>query len=216
MPHLKPWCGPAPRRAVMVQVKGGPMQGGSTITQQVAKNFLLSSEQTYDRKIKEALLALRPGDEVAATAVGGDFVLPRDPRRPVLLVAAGIGITPFISYLASGALQERDAVILVLARSNEEVAYAEELRSSGVRVLVRLADGSVPPSGLAPAAGSLSGAGSFGADGRLDGAALAALVPDISRRDVYVSGSPASVAALRRAAGRAGARRVRTDSFSGY
>ncbi len=33
--------------------------GGSTITQQVAKNFLLSNERTYDRKIKEAILALR-------------------------------------------------------------------------------------------------------------------------------------------------------------
>lgn len=33
--------------------------GGSTITQQVAKNFLLTSEQTWDRKIQEAILALR-------------------------------------------------------------------------------------------------------------------------------------------------------------
>ncbi|UYO00419.1 MAG: penicillin-binding protein 1A [Devosia sp.] len=33
--------------------------GGSSITQQVAKNFLLSFEQTWDRKIQEALLALR-------------------------------------------------------------------------------------------------------------------------------------------------------------
>lgn len=33
--------------------------GGSSITQQVAKNFLLSSEQTWDRKIQEALLAIR-------------------------------------------------------------------------------------------------------------------------------------------------------------
>lgn len=33
--------------------------GGSSITQQVAKNFLLTSEQTADRKIKEAILALR-------------------------------------------------------------------------------------------------------------------------------------------------------------
>ena len=33
--------------------------GGSTITQQVAKNFLLSSEQTWERKAKEALIALR-------------------------------------------------------------------------------------------------------------------------------------------------------------
>jgi penicillin-binding protein 1A len=34
-------------------------QGASTITQQVAKNFLLSNEVSFDRKIKEALLALK-------------------------------------------------------------------------------------------------------------------------------------------------------------
>ena len=33
--------------------------GASTITQQVAKNFLLTSEQSYERKIKEALLSMR-------------------------------------------------------------------------------------------------------------------------------------------------------------
>jgi penicillin-binding protein 1A len=33
--------------------------GASTITQQVAKNFLLSSNQTYDRKIREMILAFR-------------------------------------------------------------------------------------------------------------------------------------------------------------
>ena len=37
----------------------GPLVGASTITQQVAKNFLLSNEQTWDRKIREALLALK-------------------------------------------------------------------------------------------------------------------------------------------------------------
>jgi penicillin-binding protein 1A len=34
-------------------------QGASTITQQVAKNFLLTSEVSFTRKIKEALLAMR-------------------------------------------------------------------------------------------------------------------------------------------------------------
>jgi penicillin-binding protein 1A len=34
-------------------------QGASTITQQVAKNFLLSNEVSFTRKIKEALLAMR-------------------------------------------------------------------------------------------------------------------------------------------------------------
>jgi penicillin-binding protein 1A len=34
-------------------------EGASTITQQVAKNFLLSSDRTIERKIKEAILAIR-------------------------------------------------------------------------------------------------------------------------------------------------------------
>lgn len=38
---------------------GGGFSGASTITQQVAKNFFLTSERTLSRKIKEAILALR-------------------------------------------------------------------------------------------------------------------------------------------------------------
>ncbi len=38
---------------------GQRLIGASTITQQVAKNFLLTNEQSVDRKIKEAILSLR-------------------------------------------------------------------------------------------------------------------------------------------------------------
>src|SRR5260221_11486381 len=46
---------------VMVQNYGSGRrpQGASTITQQVAKNFLLTNEQSFERKIKEALLSLK-------------------------------------------------------------------------------------------------------------------------------------------------------------
>jgi penicillin-binding protein 1A len=47
-------------RAGMVYVQGSRhIQGASTITQQVAKNFLLNSDRTFDRKIREVLLSLR-------------------------------------------------------------------------------------------------------------------------------------------------------------
>ena len=38
---------------------GGGQQGGSTITQQIIKQLLLSSERSYTRKMKEAILAYR-------------------------------------------------------------------------------------------------------------------------------------------------------------
>ncbi|HIJ56447.1 MAG TPA: PBP1A family penicillin-binding protein [Deltaproteobacteria bacterium] len=47
-------------RAMIKNIKGGSIiQGGSTITQQVAKSFFLTPEKTYRRKIKEAILAYR-------------------------------------------------------------------------------------------------------------------------------------------------------------
>ncbi len=49
-------------RAILSNLKrssGGRQQGASTITQQVAKNFFLSSEQSYERKIREMLVAFR-------------------------------------------------------------------------------------------------------------------------------------------------------------
>ena len=40
-------------------IRSNRLEGASTITQQVAKNFLLSNEVSLDRKVKEAILAFR-------------------------------------------------------------------------------------------------------------------------------------------------------------
>lgn len=47
-------------RAVITNFKNrGRPQGASTITQQVAKNFLLTNETSYERKIREAIIAYK-------------------------------------------------------------------------------------------------------------------------------------------------------------
>jgi len=47
------------RAAVQLLKTGERRQGGSTITMQVARNFFLSPEKTYERKLSEIILALR-------------------------------------------------------------------------------------------------------------------------------------------------------------
>ncbi|MFD5278871.1 FAD-dependent oxidoreductase [Pseudarthrobacter sp. NPDC058362] len=186
---------------------------------------------------KGVLLALKPGDRLRATTVGGDFLLPRDTAKPVLLIAAGIGITPFMSYLRSGELQRRDALLIVLARNQHEVPFADELRrahNAGVRTIIRATGGLRADSSIDNSAGddvagndaardavdqsgaAVSTPSGQGSPGWLDAAGLADLVPEINDREVYISGSPSSVASLRAAARQAGARRVHTDSFAGY
>jgi len=46
-------------RALKNNLLGGPLQGGSTITQQYAKTAFLTSERTIQRKIKELVIAIK-------------------------------------------------------------------------------------------------------------------------------------------------------------
>ncbi|AZZ55742.1 oxidoreductase [Rathayibacter iranicus] len=155
---------------------------------------------------KRALAALEPGGTIRATSVGGDFVLPADPSVPLLLVAGGIGITPFASHLRSLANgQGRDVVVVVAAPSLEHVAYRDLLQESGARVVLFASEA---PTKLPTGWSHVSG--------RLTGALLADAVPDAGRRVGYVSGSPSFVDSVRGALRNAGAKRIRTDAFAGY
>jgi penicillin-binding protein 1A len=57
-------------RAVFYLIKTGEKgQGGSTITMQVARNFFLSREKTYLRKLNEILLALKIEDQLSKNEI---------------------------------------------------------------------------------------------------------------------------------------------------
>ena len=63
-------------RALFTNVRGGGgvQQGGSTITQQYAKNAFLTSDRTYTRKVKEAFIALKLSRTVEKDQVLEDYL----------------------------------------------------------------------------------------------------------------------------------------------
>ena len=157
---------------------------------------------------KTALQALTPGAVVAATSISGDFVLPADATKPLLLVAAGIGITPFVSHLEHLTTigETRDVVVLYSVTAPDDIAFAEVLTASMAQVIVV---SPTKPEEL-PAGWVWTGAQA------LTAATIRTAVPDAASRTTYLSGSPELVAGLERALHADGVRRIVTDVFIGY
>ncbi|MCW2752190.1 MAG: hypothetical protein JWR83_3300 [Aeromicrobium sp.] len=150
---------------------------------------------------KKALLDLKPGQTVHGTGVGGDFVLPRDPAVPLLLVAGGIGITPFLSQLRHH--PKRDAVLVYGVTGPEEISYADELAAFNVVIVSAVRPDHLPTTWRWVEAPFLSAE------------IIAAAVPDLDRRRTYVSGPPAMVNAVRPGLAKRSAH-LKTDYFTGY
>lgn len=161
-----------------------------------------AARSTFKRRLAHA----EPGETLSATGVWGDFVLPSDPAAPVLMVAAGIGVTPFISQLRHlGAVGgRRDVVLVYLVRDVADLPFMDEISASGVPVV--LAAPTRPD--------TLPDGWTWVGDRPLDEAGLTRVVPDLPNRRAFVSGSPAAIAQLTPAL--AAARSVTTDAFSGY
>lgn len=150
---------------------------------------------------KRALVDLPLGATIQSTGIAGDFLLPRDRSVPVVLVAGGIGVTPFLSQLRHA--PDRDAVLVYGVQSGDDIPFADEL--AGDRVVLVCA--TRPPT--LPDGWDWVEAPFLSAD------LVAQAVPDLAARQAYVSGPPAMVNAVRAGLAKR-AKRVRTDYFSGY
>jgi glycine betaine catabolism B len=142
---------------------------------------------------KEEMFALTPGSEGRITRVGGEFLPPRG-TRPLVMVAGGVGITPFVSWL-----------------------MAEKSTAGEDRLMLLVSVSSVRGEVLFPELDAVEGLTVYRVDS-LDEchSVLASFPTPLALCDLAVSGSPRFVRSARQTLRRLGGRRILTDRFIGY
>ncbi|HEY0119478.1 MAG TPA: ferredoxin reductase family protein [Cellulomonas sp.] len=126
-----------------------------------------------------AVASLRPGTRVLLEGPFGRMTADRARSRRVLLIAGGAGIGPVRALAEELVNAGRDVVVLHRAHSADELALAAEFPTTSRLRYVPVA-GRRRELGYDPLVPS----------------AIAALVPDIGQRDVFVSGPPPMVDAV--------------------
>ena len=61
-------------RAVVVALRGGPTQGGSTITQQYVKNYFLTQDRTISRKVKEFVISIKIDQQESKSTILANYL----------------------------------------------------------------------------------------------------------------------------------------------
>lgn len=157
---------------------------------------------------KKSMLKLTPGEVVPATLIAGDFTLPKDSREPLLYIAGGIGVTPFISHIEHLRKigETRDVVLVYGAPHIDEVAYIDELLDANIKLVVAVAEGQASEHDNLRVEVSKF----------IDMPLLERTVPDFKQRTAYISGPPPMVDAVKAGLKREGVKRIKTDYFTGY
>ena len=131
---------------------------------------------------KKRLLALSPGQKIVAGQLIGDFTLPKNPKKKLVFIAGGIGITPFRSMIKflTDTKQKRDIVTIYSSKNSSDFVYQEVLREAWDRLGVKTIYVDTRT------------------QGHLDAERLAREIPDYRDRTYYISGSHGVVDAFER------------------
>jgi ferredoxin-NADP reductase len=143
------------------------------------------------------MMRLREGDEVWVKLPYGDFVIGNQGNDPLILIAGGTGITPFVSFFASvGAVASGSVRVLYGVRRSDLLIYRATLDAAAQRFPDLRWQAYVEES---PGTGEHPG--KLSVDSAL-GAARTTSAPDAAI--FYISGPPAMLRALQSGLGVAG------------
>ena len=174
---------------------------------------LVVATRIRDTAFKRVLKALPAGTEVELRGPAGKFTLDPSETAPAVLLAGGIGVTPFVSILrqAAGEKLARRLVLFYSNRRPEDAAFLDELdglqaRNPNYRFIGTM-------TGMEKSARSWRGEVGF-----IDQAMLGRYIGDLSRAACYLAGPPAMVEAMKKILAGVGLKEesLRSDEFYGY
>lgn len=174
---------------------------------------LVIATRMRDSAFKRALRATPIGATLSIDGPFGSLGLHRDGARAAVLLAGGIGITPFMSILRQAARDARSQrmVLLYANRSPEDAAFLDELHELARRN---------PQLRLVATMESVAASGRRwdGPRGRITGELIARSIDGLHAPVFYVVGPPGMVRAVATLLAGAGVHRddVRSEEFHGY
>lgn len=169
----------------------------------------------YDQSstFKQAMLSMDGREEIVASHLAGDFVLPRNPKQKLVFIAGGIGITPFRSMLKYllDSRQRRPIVVFYVNKTFRDIVYKDVLDRAwnelGIETIYTLTDTrKLPPPPWWK-----------GRVGYITPQILKAHVPDYRKCIFYISGPKGLVDSFRGllAQLRVPESQIKTDYFAG-
>jgi ferredoxin-NADP reductase len=177
------------------------------------ESTVMIATRLRDSAFKRSLQRLSPGSGVRLELPGGDLTLEPDARRPIVILAGGIGITPFRSILLDVTERKLPHRIRLLFsnRRPEDAPFLEELDGLTRRNpnFTMVATMTQPEKSRRRWSGET---------GKIDRDKIARLCPDFAESTCYVAGPPELVRGLRATAAETGipSERLRTEEFDGY
>lgn len=149
---------------------------------------------------KKTLALLKPGEEIVASQLSGEFTLPKDSNLKLCFIAGGIGITPFrsmIKYLID-TNEKGEIVLLYSSKEEKDFVYkdifAKAQQSLGIKIVYVATD----------------------KVGFIDEAMIKKEVPDFTDRTFYISGPHSMIDTFESILKKMGVKNIKVDFFPGY
>lgn len=172
-------------------------------------NILTITTRLSDSGFKKTLKELAVGSSVELGPVAGVFILPEDTSQPLVLIAGGIGITPFLSMLSHIKETKRPyKVTLVYSNRNQSsTAFLNEVQEFAkslpdFKLILTMTEDN----------------GWTGEKRKIDAGFIKEFFPKVNENLYMVVGPPGMVDAIRRVLSEVGIKEesIKFENFTGY